>query len=66
MEGILTKIKKCLKFLAMPVLNGIVSAVVMAGIITLLDNGHTLYGILLVCSFLLAVALQIRRLLKKT
>ena len=66
MERILTKSKKWLKFLAMPVLNSIISAGAMYWIITLLDSGYNLWGILLVCMFILAVIFQIRRLLKRT
>lgn len=65
MERIWTKTKKCLKFLAMPLLNGGICSFAMYCIITLLDNGHNLWGILLVHAFLLAVIFQIRRLLKK-
>ena len=50
----------------MPVLNGIISAGAMYWTITLLDNGHTLYGILVVCMFILAVVFQVQRLFKKT
>ncbi len=66
MEEILTKIKKLLKFLALPVLNGTICTFAMYWIITLLGNGHTFWGILLVCGFLLAVCFQIQRLLKRT